>query len=79
MSDPIDYKNARVAAENRRKGARPGRPPKRAADKQSCPTTVRWTPDELELLEARAEAAGVPVAAFVRLSTLAHVRAGDER
>lgn len=47
-----------------------GRPQKRPEDRRDKAMTVRWTPGELEVLEARAEAAGVSPAAFVRLSTL---------
>ena len=47
-----------------------GRPPLPEAERRKHRTLVRWTADELEMLEARAEAAGVPVAVFVRLSVL---------
>ena len=52
------------------------RRPKRTARRSTKgnPRSVRkliaYSVDELELLEARAEAAGLPVAVFVRLSSL---------
>ncbi len=49
---------------------RRGPKPKPANERRTCTKLIRWSPDELEILEARAEAAGVPVAVFVRLSSL---------
>ena len=48
---------------------KPGPKPNPAARRTET-KCIRYSVDELELLEARAEAAGVPVAVFVRLSSL---------
>jgi hypothetical protein len=48
----------------------PGRPPLPAEQRRSRRVSPAFTAKELELLEARAEFAGVPVAEFVRLSAL---------
>ncbi len=47
-----------------------GRPPKTKAERRSRQVTTRWSAEELELLEYRAEVAELPVAVFVRLSAL---------
>mgnify|MGYP006424090275 CR=1 FL=1 len=47
-----------------------GRPPKPANERRTERLSIRWSPDELELLEYRAAKSGVPVAVFVRLSSL---------
>ena len=54
---------------------RPGRPPIPAKDRRDRTVAARFTADELEMLEARAEQAGVPVAVFVRLSAVDAARA----
>jgi len=54
---------------------RPGRPALPAKDRRDRTVAARFTADELEMLEARAEQAGVPVAVFVRLSAVDAARA----
>lgn len=49
---------------------KPGPKPKPARDLRTCAKLIRFSADELEALEARAESAGLPVAVFVRLSAL---------
>lgn len=49
---------------------RPGRPKKPAADRRTIRIDARFSPNELEALEARAEAAGVATAVFIRMSAL---------
>jgi len=54
--------------ESKKRG--PGRPPLPPEQRRSKRISPAFTVKELELLEARAEFAGVPVAEFVRLSAL---------
>ncbi len=49
---------------------KPGRPEKPANERRTITKAQRWSADELELLEARAEAAGLDVSKFVRMSAL---------
>ena len=51
----------------------PGRPPKRPENRRRNRLSVSFTDSELEALEARAEAAGVPVAGFVHATVCAAI------